>query len=105
MVTTVKDIAEKVRQEPFSILSLKGNCLSKSIRFKELCRRADVEARVVISIGWVDIELLGFKIPLPRIHAWGEVDGTRIEVAAPLDMIRVLGYCDIDIKPMLAIWV
>ena len=43
----VEEIAEKVRQEPFAIMSPRGNCLARSFRFKKLCREAGIDAEVI----------------------------------------------------------
>lgn len=103
-MTKVDKIVERIRQEPFAILSPRTCCLAKSFKFRRSCLEDGIEARMVICVGWVRVKQLGFWIRIPRIHAWGEVNGKRIEVSAPLDTVRPLGYLDIDIKPVVAIW-
>lgn len=104
-MTKVDRIAERIRQEPFRILSLRTCCLTKSFKFRRLCLEAGIEARMVLCVGWVRAKHLGFWMKIPRIHAWGEVNGKRIEISAPLDTVRPLGYLDVDIKPVIAIWI
>jgi len=104
-MTKVEKIAEKFRQEPFHVLPMRYTCVGKSFRFKEECRRAGVEARVVICLGGVKTRRFGFLLKVPMIHGWGEVDSERIEVARPLDEKSPWGTFDIDLKPVIAIWI
>ena len=89
-------IAVQLRRQPYRLFS--HNCLVKSFKFKERCLGIGIETRVVISIcliaGW----------HLPTIHAWAEVKGERIELARPLDQVNPWGVCDLDLKPVAAIW-
>ncbi|MBA7689734.1 hypothetical protein ES703_98245 [subsurface metagenome] len=102
---TVDAIAERLRQEPYHLLGVrKSNCIAKSFRLKRECRRIGVEARVEICIGLTRAKPLGFWIKMLTIHAWGEVDGRRVETAMPLGKVGIWGIIDIDIKPVVAIW-
>ena len=101
---TVDAIAERLRQEPYHLLGFrKSNCIAKSFRFKGECRRIGVEARVVICTGLTRAKPLGFWIKMLTIHAWGEVDGRRVETAMPLGKVGIWGIVDINIKPVVAI--
>ncbi len=102
---TVDVIAERLRQEPYHLLGFKkSNCIAKSFRFKKECKRINVEARVVICIGLARAKPLGFWMKMLTIHAWGEVDGRRVETAMPLGKVGIWGIIDINIKPVVAIW-
>jgi hypothetical protein len=102
----VDEIAEKLRQEPYHLLGFrKSKCIAKSFRFKKECRRIGVEARVVICIGLTRAKPLGFWLKIFTIHALGEVDGRRIETAMPLGKMSIWGVVDINIKPVMAIWI
>lgn len=99
------EIAEKLRQESCHILSLRSNCIGKSFRFKKECKQIGIEARVAICIGLTRAKPLGFWIKMLTIHAWGEVDGRRIETAMPLGKAGIWGVIDINIKPVIAVWI
>lgn len=102
---TVDAIAERLRQEPYHLLGVrKSNCIAKSFRFKRECRRIGVEARVEICIGLTRAKPLGFWIKMLTIHAWGDVEERRVETAMPLGKVGIWGIVDIDIKPVVAIW-
>lgn len=100
---TVDSIAERLRQEPYHLLGFRrSNCIAKSFRFRRACRDIGVDARVVISIGSTQAKPLGFWMKMFTIHAWGEVDGRRIETAKPLGKVGIWGDVDINIKPVIA---
>ena len=98
----VEEVADSIRREPFH--SLWNNCLIKSLRFKRECARRGIEARVVVSFGCTRV-IRYIRLRIPIIHAWGEVDGCRIELARPLDEPGVWGTLDSEIKPLVAIWI
>lgn len=98
-------IAEKLRREPYHVLPMKYNCIGKSFRFKKECSKVNIEAKVVISLGIVTTKRFGFLMKVPMIHGWGEVDNTRIELARPLNQKSFWGTFDIDLSPMIAIWI
>lgn len=101
----VDEIAEKLRQEPYHILPMKYNCVGKSFRFKKECINTGIKARVVICFGIVTTRRFGPLLKVPMIHGWGEVDNKRIEVARPLDEKSPWGTFDIDLKPIIAVWI
>lgn len=104
-MTKVDEIAERLRQEPYHLLGFrKSNCIAKSFRFRKECKDIGVEARAVICIGLTWAKPLGFWMKMFTIHAWGEVDGRRIETAMPLGKVGIWGVVDINIKPVIAIW-
>lgn len=105
-MTQVEEIAERLRHEPYHVLPMRCNCLGKSFRFKRECRKAGIDARVVICIGIIYPRIIfGCSLKVPMVHEWGEVCNKRIEVARPLDQRGPLGTFDIDIKPIIAVWV
>ena len=104
-MTKVDEIAEKLRQEPYHIFPVRYNCIGKSVRFKKECLRAWIRARVLICFGIVKTRRFGPLIIIPMIHGWGEVEGRRIEVARPLDEKSPWGTFDIDLEPMVAVWI
>lgn len=99
---TVDIIADRLRREPFHMLW--NNCLRKSLKFRRQCRRIGVSVRVVVALVLTHCE----RPPLPRFvvwfHAWPEVDGQRVEIARPLDERNSVNTFDIDIRPIIAIW-
>jgi len=105
MMGQVVEIAERLRREPFRLLDFRhGNCIAKSRRFKRECRRIGVAARIVLCFGVMRSRPLGLPMTLFTIHAWGEVDGQRIEVAVPLDEPDFMGTVHREIKPIIGIW-
>ncbi len=98
----VEEIADSIRSEPFN--ALWNNCLIKSFRFKRECARKGIEARVVISFGYTRL-IRHIRLTIPIIHAWGEVEGRRIEVSRPLDEPGIFGTLDSEIQPLAAIWI
>ena len=105
MTDRVFEIAERLRRKPFHLFDFRrSNCIAKSRRFKRECRRIGVAARVVLCVGIMKSRPLGFQMTIPTVHAWGEVDGQRIEVAVPLGEPDFMGTVHSDIKPIIGIW-
>lgn len=104
-MTKVDKIAEKFRQEPYHILPMRYNCIGKSFRFKGECSKNNIKARVVISLGVVTTKRFGFLMKILMLHGWSEVNNKRIEVARPLDVKSPWGTYDIDLGPIIAIWI
>lgn len=104
-MSKVDEIAERLRNEPYHFLPFRSNCIGKSFRFKRECIEAGIEARVVICSGIVEIRKFDFHFGLPVIHGWGEADHRRIELARPLDEESPFGSFDIDLRPIIAIWI
>ena len=98
----IKTIAEKLRREPFHML--RNNCLIKSLRFKRECRKFGVDVRVVFALVLTPCA----KHPLPPwviwFHGWAEINGQRIELARPLDERNAANSFDIDIRPVVGVW-
>jgi len=104
-MTKVGKIAEKLRHEPYHVFPMRYNCVGKSFRFKRGCLKVGIVARVVICFGIITTKRFGVLLKIPMIHGWGEVNHERIEVARPLDEKSPWGTFDIDLKPIVAIWV
>ncbi len=98
----MEEVADRLRAEPFH--TLRNNCLVKSFRFKRECARRGIRARVVISLGYTRVKRR-LRLTIPIIHAWGEVEGKRIEVARPLDEPSLWGTLDSEVQPVLAVWI
>jgi hypothetical protein len=97
---TREQIAEKYRQEKYHLLT--NNCLIKSVRFARECKRLGIDVRVVFCLGSAPARLPGsgkpFKVPV--LHAWGEVDGERIELSHPLGYEGILGMMPGKVKAL-----
>ena len=98
----MRDLANNIRVEPYHILW--NNCLVKSFRFKRECGRRGIEARAVISFGFTRVARR-VCLTIPIIHAWGEVDGRRIEVTRPLKEPSLWGTLDSAVRPLVGIWI
>jgi len=98
------EIAEELRQEPRRIFPMRSNCLGKSLRFRRECRKIGIRAKVVFSLGIIRNDRAPFIPSVLMPHAWAEIDGQRIEVARPLDEKNTWNTLDINIKPVIAIW-
>lgn len=97
----IEEIADKIRQEPYSLFS--NDCLTKSIHFVQECRKQNIDARVVCSIGLAAarIPLLPRRLSIPVFHCWAEVAGQRVEVSRPLGSAAMLGIVPRDIRPII----
>lgn len=97
-----EQIAEQLRQEPWDKFS--NNCFHKSLRFRKQCLDSGIEARAVFCFGIVREKWFGHQGLYPKIHAWGDIGGRRIEVARPIGALGLYGSDARDIKPVIAIW-
>lgn len=95
-------IAEEIRHIPFNTLT--NNCIIKAFKFKNACRKAGISAAVVVTIGIVELDRFGLRAKLPFTHTWAYVGHKRIEVARPLDKKSPWGTYDIDLIPLVGIW-
>jgi len=99
----VEHIAERLRKEPFHML--RNNCLLKSLRFRKECRKIGVGVRIVFALVLTPCA----RSPLPPwvvwFHAWAEIKGQRIELARPLDERNAANSFDIDIRPIIGVWI
>lgn len=59
----------------------------------------------MICIGLTWAKPLGFWMKMLTVHAWGEVEGRRVEIAMPLGKVGIWGVVDINIKPVIAVWI
>ena len=98
-----EEIAERLRHEPYRLFL--NDCLVKSIRFVRESKRAGIDARIVFCLGSVSarMPLLSRRLTVPTLHAWGEVEGERIEVSRPLGAHGMLDVIPKDIRPMLKV--
>lgn len=100
-IETAESIAEKIRQEPYSLF--KNDCIIKSLRFKNECKAVGITARVVVCIGLVKARWFGRWLKIPVIHGWGEVEGKRIEISRPLGSSGLWDIVPMNIKPVIVI--
>lgn len=98
----IYEIVEQIRHVPFNTFT--NNCLIKSLRFRKECRKVGVKAAVVMTLGIVELNRFGIHAKLPFTHTWAYIDECRIEVARPLDQKSPWGSYDIDLKPIIGIW-
>jgi hypothetical protein len=96
-----ESIAEKLRQEPYSLL--RNDCITKSVRLKKACQAVGIPVRVVICVGLARARWFGHWLTIPVIHGWGEVEGKRIETSRPLGSSGLWGIVPVNIKPVVAI--
>jgi hypothetical protein len=101
--TKAEEIAERLRQEPYRLLS--NDCLIKSVRFARESRRHGINAKVVLCFGLASAKMpfLARRFTVPVLHAWGEVGGERIEVSRPLGAQGMLSIVPRDIKSIVAV--
>jgi hypothetical protein len=98
---TPEEIAEALRQEPYNLLS--NDCITKSVRFKRMCKSLGIQAKVVVCMGLARACWFGRQLTIPVIHGWGEVAGRRIETSRPLGTQGIWDIVPVDIKPFIAI--
>lgn len=96
-------LAEKLRQEPYHLLG--NDCIVKSLRLKEELAKEGIPASVVICIGLSRASWFGFWLTIPVIHAWGEIDGKRVETSRPLGASGLWGIVPMKIRPVFGIWI
>ena len=98
----VEEIAEKLRQEPYSLF--KNDCITKSLRLKRECKAKGIQASAVACIGLARARLFGRWFTIPVLHGWCEVEGRRIETSRPLGSAGLWGIVPVNIKPVIAVW-
>jgi hypothetical protein len=98
----VEEIAEALRNEPYNLL--RNDCITKSLRFKRVCKSRGIPARVVVCIGLAQASWLGHRLVIPVVHGWGEVAGKRIETSRPLGSSGLWSIVPADIQPLIALY-
>jgi hypothetical protein len=93
--------AELLRREPYSLLT--NNCITKSVRFKRVCKSRGISARVVACFGLARARWLSHWLIIPVIHGWGEVEGKRIETSRPLGSSGIWGIVPVNIQPIITV--
>jgi len=96
-----EEIAEKLRQEPYHLLS--NDCIQKSVRLKPECKALGIPVKVVVCIGLARARLFGRRLTLPVVHGWGEVEGKGIEISRPLGSVGIWGIVPVNIKPVITV--
>ena len=97
----VEIIAERLRREPYRLLT--NDCIIKSVRFKRECRRLGIPARVILCLGRAQAHIMGKWRTVLVIHAWGEVDGQRVEVSRALGSSGIWGIIPVNIQALLTV--
>jgi hypothetical protein len=100
-LATAENLAEKLRQEPYNLLT--NDCIIKSVRLKKQCRALGIPAKVVVCVGTARARWFGRWLTIPVIHGWGEVEGNRIETSRPLGSSGIWGIIPPEVKPIIAI--
>lgn len=57
----------------------------------------------VIGIARARLPFLGWRLIIPVLHCWVEVEGERIEISHPLGEKSVWEIVPADVKPILAV--
>ena len=70
-----EEIAEVLRHEPYNLL--RNDCITKSLRFKRMCKSSGISARMAVCIGLTRARWFGHWLVLPVVHGWGEVAGKK----------------------------
>ncbi|MEJ2739016.1 MAG: hypothetical protein P8105_04180 [Dehalococcoidia bacterium] len=96
-----EEIAEALRNEPYNLL--RNDCITKSVRFKRICRSNGISAKVVVCIGLARASWFGRWLVIPVIHGWGEVAGKRIETSRPLGSSGLWRIVPADIRPLITV--
>ncbi len=96
-----EEIAEVLRQEPYNLL--KNDCITKSLRFKRMCKSKGIAAKIVICIGLTRAKWFGHWLIIPVIHGWGEVAGKRIETSRPLGSSGLWNIIPVNIRPLIVL--
>ena len=89
-------LALHVQREKFHYF--KNNCVHKSFKFRKLCRKAGISARVVIAVCIQTFPRLHIKTFI--IHAHVVAEGVRYEVAHENHWRGVFGSSDFKIRPI-----
>lgn len=99
----VQQIAEKIRYEPYRLLT--NNCYHKSWKFLKEASIRGITAKMcpVIGLGRARLPFLGWRVKIPVLHSWVEVEGKRIEVSHPLGEKSIWEIAPVDVKPILTI--
>lgn len=97
-------IAENLRQEPYHLF--RNDCLTKSLRFRNDCRRRGMDAHLVwcvLGVTKARFPVIG-EVSMPVcLHFWGEVEGRRFETSRPLGAQAPFGIVPAEIQPIIAV--
>jgi len=97
----VEEIAERLRQEPYSLLT--NDCFVKSVKLKRECAALGIPARVVACIGLAKARLFGLWMTIPVIHGWAVVEGKRIETSRPIGSSGMWGIVPVNVRPVIKV--
>lgn len=96
-------IAERIRREPYRIFT--NNCYHKSWKFLKKAAELGIKAKMcpVIGMAVARLPFLGWRMKIPVLHCWVEVEGKRIEISHPLGEKSVWEIIPGDVKPLIAV--
>jgi len=98
----VEHLAEELRQEPF--IMLKTNCITKSLRLKKQLKALGIPARILLCLGTARVKWFSHWIIIPSIHAYCDVENTRIETSRSPEAYDVWRIAPANIKPIIGVW-
>jgi len=99
-IERVEKLAEKLRHEPYKLLT--NDCFMKSMKLKRQCQELGIPARIIACIGIVRAQVFRlWWMTIPVIHGWVEVDGQRIEVSRPHGVPGTWGIIPGNIRPLI----
>lgn len=98
---TAERVAELLRREPYSLVT--NDCITKSVRFKRICKSSGILAKIVVCIGLARAIWFSHSLIIPVIHGWGEVEGRGIETSRPLGSSGIWGIVPVNIRPIIAV--
>ena len=98
-----EQIAEKIRLEPYRLFT--NNCYHKSWKFLKEASKRGIKAKMcpVIGLAVARLPFLGWRVKMPVLHSWVEVEGKRIEISHPPGEKSVWEIVPGDVKPVLAV--
>ena len=102
MDNIVEHLAEELRQEPFTFLHT--NCVVKSLRLKRKLKVLGIQSKILLCLGTARVKWFGHWIIIPSIHAYCDVDNTRIETSRSPDDYDMWRIAPANIKPIIGVW-
>lgn len=104
MRAVIHNTAERLRNEPWKLIPFRSNCLGKSLRFKQECSKAGIDAKVVLAVVAVHNTRFSFlPSTLIGFHVWAEIDGQRVELARPHNEPSPWGCFDTEMRRVFAV--
>ncbi len=102
-MTYIEDLIEELRHDRFHTFT--NNCLRKSFMLQRACKAEGIQSAVVVTLSMIELRRFGLHGWFPFTHAWVYLDHERVEVARPLEEVNPWGSYDIDLTPILGVWI